>query len=335
MQLRAEQALSRRVCFTLEPVNTNCFGIVGFGTIGRLYASLLKELCPGCRLLAADTGLSVPELDDIPVLGSFEELLATDIPTVLIATPPALHFELTSRALEAERHVLVEKPPARSVQEAAALAEASNRSGTTLFFAYHARYNTCVRAAKSIVAGQSVKHFEVVYKENVYNFHPSGWIFREGVLNDSGINAFSILTEILPFASELRVSASQLEWSPAWGSDTRAHLELDAPARYSGSMDLDWCYENAEERRISVQTRTEVVDVDISNDEIRVNGRAVPQAGSGAGMSAEYKRMLSDFLGCIAGARSYCGTTELALLEAAYALGRRSPLVYARAQIDT
>ena len=43
---------------------------------------------------------------------SFDEMLASDVTGVVIATPVPTHYELAKRALEAGKHVLVEKPPA-------------------------------------------------------------------------------------------------------------------------------------------------------------------------------------------------------------------------------
>ena len=43
----------------------------------------------------------------------FDEMLADDsLEAVIVATPVATHAELAKRALEAGKHVLVEKPPA-------------------------------------------------------------------------------------------------------------------------------------------------------------------------------------------------------------------------------
>ena len=47
-----------------------------------------------------------------------------------IATPAATHFDLVRAALEAGKHVLVEKPLTSSVAEGEKLAELAERSGS-------------------------------------------------------------------------------------------------------------------------------------------------------------------------------------------------------------
>ena len=52
------------------------------------------------------------------VTGDFDELLADDeLDAVVIATPVPTHYELAKKALEAGKHVLVEKPPAMTATE--------------------------------------------------------------------------------------------------------------------------------------------------------------------------------------------------------------------------
>lgn len=66
-----------------------------------------------------------------PVYSSLDELIARTRPDILaVVTPPATHFELTRRALEAGCHVLCEKPLMPTLQEATeivALARARDR----------------------------------------------------------------------------------------------------------------------------------------------------------------------------------------------------------------
>src|SRR6185312_15471440 len=58
----------------------------------------------------------------------FDELLGADLEAVVIATPVPSHYPLAKRALEAGKHVFVEKPPAMraaEMQELIGLAEAN------------------------------------------------------------------------------------------------------------------------------------------------------------------------------------------------------------------
>jgi predicted dehydrogenase len=65
-----------------------------------------------------------------PVETSTELINDKNIDVVYIATPPATHAELAIQALNAGKHVLIEKPFATSVEEAHRIAEAAKRSGT-------------------------------------------------------------------------------------------------------------------------------------------------------------------------------------------------------------
>jgi predicted dehydrogenase len=58
-----------------------------------------------------------PRYPGARLTGDFEELLGPDIDAVVIATPVPTHYELAKRALEADKHVLVEKPPAMRASE--------------------------------------------------------------------------------------------------------------------------------------------------------------------------------------------------------------------------
>jgi D-galactose 1-dehydrogenase len=294
------------------------FGIVGFGTIGKLYLKTLKEVLPECGLIAvADPALTIEHIDSIPVYSSLAELLNSGAGTLIVATPPALHFEIARTALECGRNVLIEKPPARSTREAEILIELSQKTNRTLFFAYHARYNTSVSAGRVLLQDQNIKSFHVVYRENVLKFHPSGWVLREGVVRDSGINVFSILVTILPFASGLRVCRAKLTPSKC-GSESDARIDLSVPDRYSGSIEMQWCYPGPEQRTIEVQTNSGNLVLDIFKDELTINGarRGVP--GAAGGMEAEYRRMTADFINALDTHASCCGTLEIRLVESTY-----------------
>src|SRR5579863_5047756 len=70
---------------------------------------------------------------------------------VVIATPTQTHFALTKAALEAGKHVLVEKPLAASVDEAEQLVELADRHERLLAVGHVFLFNNGIRAVKSLI----------------------------------------------------------------------------------------------------------------------------------------------------------------------------------------
>ena len=68
-----------------------------------------------------------------------EELLASDIDAVYIATPPGLHYEQAMACLKAGKAVYLEKPFARNYTEAKELTEAFEEAGVPLYIGHYRR----------------------------------------------------------------------------------------------------------------------------------------------------------------------------------------------------
>ena len=64
-------------------------------------------------------------------------LESVDLDAVLVLTPDLAHRDQTIAALEAGKHVLVEKPPAYTVEDTQAMADASDRAGRHLMVAWN------------------------------------------------------------------------------------------------------------------------------------------------------------------------------------------------------
>ncbi|HKF76365.1 MAG TPA: Gfo/Idh/MocA family oxidoreductase [Candidatus Dormibacteraeota bacterium] len=73
------------------------------------------------------------------------------VDAVVIATPVATHYDLARQALEAGKHVLVEKPMATSCAEAAGLIELAERRGLVLMVDHTFVYTGAVRKIKELV----------------------------------------------------------------------------------------------------------------------------------------------------------------------------------------
>lgn len=80
-----------------------------------------------------------------------EELLASDVDAVYIATPAWLHYKQVLRAVDAGKHILCEKPLALSVPECRTLVEACKEAGIHLGVGFMMRYQSQHREALRMV----------------------------------------------------------------------------------------------------------------------------------------------------------------------------------------
>jgi predicted dehydrogenase len=82
-------------------------------------------------------------------------LLRSDIDAVSICLPPKAHSELTVKALDAGKHVLVEKPMASSVAECDAMIAAALRNGKLLSPVAQNRFTTASMRVKKLLDDKS------------------------------------------------------------------------------------------------------------------------------------------------------------------------------------
>ena len=80
-----------------------------------------------------------------------EMLENPDIDAVSVCLPNFLHAPISIDALNAGKHVLCEKPPARSAQEAKAMADTAAQNGKTLMYALVQRFDGSTQRLKQLV----------------------------------------------------------------------------------------------------------------------------------------------------------------------------------------
>jgi predicted dehydrogenase len=129
-------------------------GIIGCGLIGQKRASSLGA--GGCFVACADINPSRAEQLANRFSGtayaSWGDLLAvSEIDLVVIATLHDSLAEITLAAIAAGKHVLVEKPAARSAAELALVIVAAQDGNKKVHVGFNHRYHRAVRKAKSII----------------------------------------------------------------------------------------------------------------------------------------------------------------------------------------
>jgi predicted dehydrogenase len=98
------------------------------------------------------------------VTGSFEEMLADPaLEGVVIATPVPTHYALAKQALEAGKHVLVEKPPAMRATEIDELVAIANERDLVLMPGHLLLYHPAVRKVKELIDAGELGEVLCVY----------------------------------------------------------------------------------------------------------------------------------------------------------------------------
>jgi predicted dehydrogenase len=127
--------------------------IIGCGLIGRKRSEALA----GCRLVAcADLAFDEAEILSrrFPGCQPYQDwhgvLDRKDVEIVIVATPHQSLAEITLAAVSSRKHVLVEKPAARHVQELDPVILAAEKSGSRVRVGFNHRYHRALRRAREI-----------------------------------------------------------------------------------------------------------------------------------------------------------------------------------------
>jgi predicted dehydrogenase len=148
------------------------------------------------------------------VTTSWEELVHDpEIEAVVIGTPNAFHAPQAVSCLRAGKHVLVEKPMARTVAEADEMVQAARGSGSSLMVAHCWRFRDEVRSLRERIAAGELGE---IVKTRGYGLHarwgPSGWftdpeLAGGGALLDMGVHAIDTTRFLLGDPQPVRVEA--------------------------------------------------------------------------------------------------------------------------------
>jgi predicted dehydrogenase len=202
---------------------------------------------------------------------------------VAVCTPPGVRHRVARDALEAGKHVLLEKPPAATLGEVADLERRAAAAGRVLFAAWHSRFNPAVEAARARLADHAVRRLAVTWKEDVRRWHPGQrWIWEPGGFGvfDPGINALSILTRVLP--GPLFVKRAELLFPANREAPIAATLAFHDGSGEAelGFAEFDWRQAGAQSWDILVETGAgTALRLSEGGRRLEVDGRAVDTQG--------------------------------------------------------
>jgi len=246
-------------------------GFVGAGAIAESAArsvnshaqarvmAIADPNCERVKQLCADYGIAHG-------CGSAEELFASrDVDAVYIAVPNKFHVPLTLKALEAGKHVMLEKPFAMNYAEALLVKEAVDRTGLKFFLGMNLRFAEQAQKFR-VFAGQGV--FGEIYHAKAYWLRQSGiprlgtWfgckeLAGGGCLYDIGVHVLDVCLFLIGnFEPVSAFGAVYSKFGPrglgegAWGKSPPAGVVFDVDDFATGqirfangatvSLDVSW-----------------------------------------------------------------------------------------------
>jgi predicted dehydrogenase len=101
---------------------------------------------------------------------SYEDMLAqADLDAIIVTTPDHLHVPQTVAALEAGKHVLVEKPMALDVASCVKMVEAADRTGKLLMVGQSTRFAPGFQLAKQLIDQGAIGELYMIESEYAHN----------------------------------------------------------------------------------------------------------------------------------------------------------------------
>lgn len=260
--------------------------------------------------------------EGIPVFASLQELAQSDVKVDAIAlcTPPKGRADIAREAMDLGWHVLLEKPPGATVMEVEQLVNYAQSSDRTLFATWHAQYNEAVDKAAAFLADQDILSFAISWRENVRKWHPGQtWIWEAGGFGvfDPGINALSIATKILPV--DFHVDEANLFVAENHQAPIAADIKFSGGFAEEANANFDFRITSDEIWTISIQTKTNLLELEQGGSLLKIDGRKVLQQQE----NDEYPMIYAKFFALMDARQSDVDLAPLKLTADAFMIGQR------------
>lgn len=227
-------------------------GLLGYGYIAEVHAraalnhpgATLKAVSgrdpKRCQAFASRHGIEA-------IKGGVDELVQRpDIDAVIICTPNALHARESLTALEAGKHVLVEKPMATSVTDAEAMKAAALKHRRQLMVGHMWRFDREAKWLRQALTDGAIGEPVRTHGWGVHvNWGPSGWFTNPtlaggGALVDMGVHAIDTARYLLGDPDPTSVFARVETRYGDYEVDDTAHVMITWDSGALSTIESGW-----------------------------------------------------------------------------------------------
>ena len=196
-------------------------GIVGLGRLGQRHAQALAfstrncVLTAACSPVAAEQAYAREQLGIQQVYARYEDLLASpDVDAVVLVTPTSLHADQAIAALQAGKHLFVEKPLALNLPDCErVLAEAEKHPDLIAMVGFVRRFDPSYRAAQASIAAGEIGRPFIVRSQTCDQNDPEGFFVKfaptsGGIFMDCSVHDIDLARWMLGRPKALRAFAT-------------------------------------------------------------------------------------------------------------------------------
>ena len=292
-------------------------GLVGLGKIA--VDQHLPAIAANPDLALVATASRNASADGIASYHDLAAMLAAEsaLDAIILCQPPQARFAAARTAILAGKHVFLEKPPGATLSEVQALDDLATKRDVTLFASWHSRHGKAVAEARTVLAAADIRAVRIIWKEDVRVWHPGQeWIWQPGGFGifDPGINALSILTEILP--EPVRLIAAKLDFPSNRAAPIAAELIMEAASGTPIAASFDFRQTGPQHWDIEIDTAAGPVILGDGGNSLTIAGADQPTSNEG-----EYPALYRRFVDLVRARQRDVDVAPLRLVADAFLIG--------------
>ncbi len=218
------------------------------------------------RKFVANNYQNILTTDDIKVVLNDKEIHA-----IVIATPVSTHFDLAIKSLKAGKHVLIEKPMAKTVKEVNDIARIANDKNLVAMVGHTFLYNVAVHKVKEIIESGELGDIRYIYSQRVN----LGRIRNDvDALWNLAPHDISIIQYWLDEPEPLKIYKQGMDYVQN-GVDDVVFMNIHYPNNIMANIHVSWLDPNKIRKITVVGTKKMVVYDDIGKNKITIYDKGI------------------------------------------------------------
>jgi len=218
------------------------------------------------RRFVANNYQNIIITDDIKVVLNDKEIHA-----IVIATPVSTHFDLAIQSLKAGKHVLIEKPMAKTVKEVNDIARIANDKNLVAMVGHTFLYNVAVHKVKEIIDSGELGNIRYIYSQRVN----LGRIRNDvDALWNLAPHDISIIQYWLDEPEPLKIHKQGMDYVQN-GLDDVVFMNIHYPNNIMANIHVSWLDPNKIRKITVVGTKKMVVYDDIGKNKITIYDKGI------------------------------------------------------------